>query len=116
MAVGFYFDVHIPAAIRDQLRLKGVDVLTAQEDAADRLTDEDLLGRALTLSRLMFTYDMGFKMMAEDWQRQSKLFAGLLFGRDSPALVGKYVQDLELIAHATDLSDWMNFIQHLPYK
>ena len=34
MAVGFYFDVHVPQAIADQLRRRRVDILTAIEDAS----------------------------------------------------------------------------------
>jgi hypothetical protein len=37
MAIGLYFDVHVDYAIAAQLRLRQVDVLTAQEDGADRL-------------------------------------------------------------------------------
>ena len=33
MAVSLYMDVHIPMAITRQLRLRGVDVLTATEGA-----------------------------------------------------------------------------------
>ena len=32
MAILLYMDVHIPQAITDQLRRRGVDVLTAIED------------------------------------------------------------------------------------
>ncbi len=116
MAVQVYFDVHVPAAIRDQLRRKGVDVLTAQEDNSGTLTDEELLDRAAMLGRVLFTQDIRFKAMAEDWQRRGKAFAGLLYGRQSNALVGKYVQDLELIAKASDAKDWANVVQYLPYK
>ena len=41
----FYFDVHVPAPITNQLRRRGVDVITAQEDGAAQLTDAELLGR-----------------------------------------------------------------------
>lgn len=34
MTVAFYMDVHIPIAITEQLRFRGVDVLTAIEDKA----------------------------------------------------------------------------------
>ncbi|HEX9962608.1 MAG TPA: hypothetical protein VGB00_16865 [Pyrinomonadaceae bacterium] len=37
MAVGIYMNVHIPRAITSGLRLRGVDVLTAQEDNANTL-------------------------------------------------------------------------------
>ena len=43
MPVGLYFDVYVDHAIAAQLRLRQVDVLTAQEDGADRLSDELLL-------------------------------------------------------------------------
>jgi hypothetical protein len=37
MAIAFYFDVHIPKPITNGLRLRGVDVLTSQEDATTTL-------------------------------------------------------------------------------
>ena len=40
MSVRLYMDVHIPAAITEGLRLRGVDVLTAQEDGGRRLSDD----------------------------------------------------------------------------
>ncbi len=36
-------DVHLPQSITDQLRRRGVDVLTAIEDNSAELTDEALL-------------------------------------------------------------------------
>ena len=45
MAVALYMDVHIPRAITIGLRLRGVDVLTAQEDNAATLLDPALLDR-----------------------------------------------------------------------
>ena len=35
MAIPLYTDQHVPRAITTELRLRGVDVLTAQEDGAD---------------------------------------------------------------------------------
>jgi hypothetical protein len=116
MAVQLYFDVHVDKAIHDQLRLRGVDVLRAQDDAAAELTDEDLLQRAMDLGRLIFTQDICFKALAEDRQRQGKTFAGLLFGNQSGVTVGTYVRDLELIAKATESPEWVNVVQHLPFK
>ena len=42
-------DVHGPYAIATALRLRDVDVLTAQEDGARELEDAALLDRATTL-------------------------------------------------------------------
>ena len=35
-----YFDVHVPAAIAAELRRRGVDVITAQEDGTAELEDD----------------------------------------------------------------------------
>ena len=45
MPVSLFMDVHVPQAITDQLRLRGVDVMTAQEDGSDELDDTVLLAR-----------------------------------------------------------------------
>ena len=49
MSVRLYFDVHVPVAVADALRLRDVDVLTAQEDGAAELEDPLLLDRATEL-------------------------------------------------------------------
>lgn len=48
------------AAVADGLRLRGVDVLTAQEDETTELQDPQLLNRATQLGRVFFTQDKGF--------------------------------------------------------
>ncbi len=79
MAIGLYMDVHVPMAITEQLRRRGVDVLTAIEDGAATLEDDELLARASELGRVLFTQDIRFKALAEDWQREGKEFGGLIF-------------------------------------
>jgi predicted nuclease of predicted toxin-antitoxin system len=61
-------DVHVPQAITDQLRRRGIDVLTAIEDGADELPDDELLERVRLLERVLFTQDIRFKAMAQSWQ------------------------------------------------
>ena len=41
MSVPLYMDVHVPQAITDQLRRRGVDVLTAIEDGFAEASDEE---------------------------------------------------------------------------
>jgi hypothetical protein len=50
-------DVHVPLAITEQLRMRDVDVLTAQTDNATRLDDPPLLDRAAELKRILFSRD-----------------------------------------------------------
>jgi len=60
MPLGFYMDHHVPSAITNGLRLRGVDVLTAHEDGTQRLEDPALLDRAGALGRVLFTRDDDF--------------------------------------------------------
>ena len=114
MAVGLYFDVHVDHAIAAQLRLRQVDVLTAQEDGTDRLTDEELLEHAGKRGRPLFTHDIRFRVMAESWQAQGKPFCGLIFGHHMQMSIGQCVKDLELIAKATEAADWTSAVVRLP--
>jgi Domain of unknown function (DUF5615) len=111
MAVALYLDVHVPRAIALQLRRRGVNVVTAIEDGSDELPDEELLERARTLGRVLFTQDLRFKALAHDWQRRGLPFAGLIFGHQRGATLGKYVADLELVAKATDSADWIDTVE-----
>lgn len=114
MATPLYLDVHIPLAIARQLMRRGVDVVHAVEERTDRMRDDQLLELAREQRRLMVTQDILFRVMAEDWQRRGKEFAGLCFGRQQGAIIGDYVADLELISKASDIAEWANCIQHLP--
>jgi Domain of unknown function (DUF5615) len=115
MAVGLYMDVHVPIAITQQLRRRGADVLTAFEDGASHRSDGELLERASELGRLMFTRDIRFKALAEQWQAEGRTFAGLVFAHQLRATIGQLVRDLELICRASDAEDWSNMIEQLPF-
>lgn len=115
MAIRLYMDVHIPQSITDQLRRRDVDVLTAIEDGTDELPDDELLNHVRSLNRVIFTQDIRFRAMAEDWQRQNKPFSGLIFGHQLGGTVGQYVKDLELIAKASEQDEWLNVIEYLPF-
>jgi hypothetical protein len=46
-------DVHVPRAVTTALRLRSIDVLTAQEDGSAELADDGLLKRATELGRVL---------------------------------------------------------------
>ena len=94
MSVRLYTDVHVPFAITAELRIHGVDVLTAQTDNAARL--EDLL------------------KVATQRQRAGVAFAGVIYAHQLRISIGQCVEDLELIAKATDLEEWGNRVEFLP--
>jgi hypothetical protein len=115
MAIALYMDVHIPGPITHQLRKQGIDILTAQEDGQGEAEDDQLLHRATMLGRIVFTQDVRFRVLAEDWQRQGREFAGLLFGSQLGGTIGQYVEDLKLIAIASEPHEWKNIVQFLPF-
>ena len=74
-------DVHVPYAITIALRLRGVDVLTAQEDGSRELEDAALLDRATTLVRTMFTQDDDLLREGALRQRRGESFSGIIYAR-----------------------------------
>lgn len=98
MPIALYMDVHIPRAITLGLRMRKIDVLTAQEDGMDRAADHELLNRATHLNRGLFTFDDDLVVEAVNRQRENKSFSGLIFAHPLRTSIGKCVQDLEIIS------------------
>ncbi|WP_287079941.1 MULTISPECIES: DUF5615 family PIN-like protein [unclassified Microcystis] len=65
MTIALYMDVHVPQAITEQLRRRGIDVLTAFEDGTEQLPDDQLLLRVTELKRILFTQDIRFRVLAK---------------------------------------------------
>jgi predicted nuclease of predicted toxin-antitoxin system len=114
MSVALYFDVHVPRAIAQQLRLRGVDVLTAQEDGTDQLLDSELLDRAMALNRVLFSQDDDLLREATQRQRHGEYFAGVIYAHQLKVTIGQCVQDLELIAKVTEPKDFADWVEYLP--
>jgi hypothetical protein len=114
MSVALYLDVHVPLAVAYQLRRRGVDVVHAIEERTNRLKDDELLDLARQQGRVVVTQDIRFCAMAQDWQRQGRSFAGLIFGSQRGTSIGTLVKDLEVVAKATEPAEWANQVLHLP--
>ena len=114
MAVIFYMDAHIPKAITLGLRLRGVDVLTAQEDKADKLPDSELLDRASALNRVLFTFDDDLLVEAASRQRADMPFSGLIYASPLHISIGTCIKNLEIIAKAGKPEDIANKVEFLP--
>jgi predicted nuclease of predicted toxin-antitoxin system len=78
MSISFYMDEHVHRAITVGLRLRGVDVLTAQEDGRRQTTDDVLLDRATELQRVLFSQDEDLLAEATVRQEQGIGFAGVV--------------------------------------
>ncbi len=109
-----YMDVHVNAAITAGLRRREIDVLTAQEDGTTRFEDTALLDRATELEHVLFSQDDDFLAIARQRQSQGTIFAGLIYGHQLAATVGKYVLDLEVLCTVLEPEDMVNRIEYLP--
>jgi uncharacterized protein with PIN domain len=114
VTTGLYLDVHIPRAVTVQLRLAGVDVLTAQEDGFAEVGDTVLMDRATVLGRVLISQDKDLLAEASRRQQTGVPFGGLVHSRPLDISIGTLVRDLRLIAGATDSSDWQDRVEFLP--
>lgn len=76
-------------AVTTGLRLRGVDILTAQEDGAAEFDDPRLLDRARELGRILFTQDDDLLKEAARRQENGEEFAGLIYGHQLNVSVGQ---------------------------
>ncbi len=109
-------DVHIPRAVTSALRLRSIDVLTAQEDGTSELEDEGLLQRATELRRVLVSQDTDLLREGARRSRNATAFFGIIYAHQLRVTIGQMVDDLELIAKATSAEDWRGKIEYLPLK
>ena len=98
-------DVHVPRAVTTALRLRGIDVLTAQEDGAAELDDGHLLKRATELDRILVTQDEDLLREGTRLLSGQGDFSGIVYAHQLRVTIGQMVEDLELITKATSRDD-----------
>lgn len=113
MSLKLYVDVHVRRAITEGLRLRGVDVLTAQEDGASRFSDPELLDRAMALGRVLFSQDKDLLREATRRQRSGEPFAGIIYAHQFRANIGRCLNNLELIAKASEPEEYLDRLEYL---
>lgn len=110
----FMMDHNVSRAITNGLRSKGVDVLTAEEDGADRLLDPELLDRATELKRVLFSQDKDLIREGFKRQEQGTYFYGVVYAHQVRVTVGTCVENLEMISKIGTIEDIENTVQFLP--
>ena len=109
-------DHHVPAAITEGLRLRGIDVRTAAEDGTNRLADPLLLDLATALGRALVSEYEDLLIEAARRQQAGEEFAGLFHGRPLYLIVGQCVQDLELYCAVYEPAEMRNQVIFLPLR
>ena len=116
MSLQLYMDVHVRRAITNALRLRKIDVLTAQEDRSARITDPELLDRATLLDRVLFSQDDDLLREATARQRTAAEFAGVIYAHQLHVPVGRCIEDLALLALVEEPESMRNRVVFLPLR
>jgi hypothetical protein len=99
-------DVHVPRAVTTALRLRSINVLTAQEDGAAQMDDDELLKRATELGRILVSQDKDLLREGARLLREGGTFSGIVYAHQLRVTIGQIIEDLVLIAVATSLEEW----------
>ena len=114
MAHALYMDHCVKGATITGLRLRGVDVLTAREDAHHEVADPLVLDRATELQRVVFTQDEDFLRDAARRQEQGIPFYGVIYAHQDRVSVGRCIEDLQFIVEIEDLENLVGRVIYLP--
>lgn len=114
MSLALYMDENVHRGITNGLRLRGVDILTVQEDKRTSFSDPLILDRAMELQRVLFSQDEDFLAEATHRQSENISFAGVIYAHKLRVSLGDCINDLEIIAKAANREDLANRVQYLP--
>lgn len=114
MNVRYYMDMHIHGDATAELRRRGIDVLTAQEDGRHTASDPTLLDRATSLGRVFVTFDHHLLADAKRRQLQGIEFAGVAYSKPLRITVGQLIEQLMFLHDAGDAEYMMNRVEWLP--
>jgi Domain of unknown function (DUF5615) len=115
VALTLYMDVHVPRAITNGLRRRGVQVMTAQEDGTTELEDPPLLDRATELNYPLYTQDDDLLAEARRRQTESVSFAGVIYSHQLRSPIGRCIEDLELLAKTFDPTELADRVEFIPF-
>jgi len=91
--IRFHLDEHVPHAVADGLRLLGIDVTTTAEASLLGADDADQIAYGLAQSRVIFTEDDDFLVLAAAGVKH----AGLGYCHQNTRTIGQIIRALELI-------------------
>jgi hypothetical protein len=98
----FYLDENLPVEIARQLKLRGIDAITARDLGLLGVADEEHLAQATELQRVLCTYDSDYLQLAAE----GAAHAGVVFGQQDSHYLGDWVNWLSLM-HAVYTPDEM---------
>ena len=101
-------------AITAGLRQRGFDVLTCKDDGTTQFADDEILMRATSPGRVLFTQDEDFLEILARWQATKKPFFGVIYCHQLAAGIGKIIIDIALISEVLNAEELGRGVIYLP--
>lgn len=108
-SIRLYMDENLSPEIANQLRLRGIDVVSVRDLGLLGDSDENHLVRALEMGRVLVTCDADFLIMSATQIEH----AGIIFGKQEDHSLGDWVKGLELICFVYNADDMKNHVEFL---
>jgi uncharacterized protein with PIN domain len=109
VAVPFHLDEHIPTALADALRHRGIDVTTTADAGLVGAEDRDHLKFAVKAGRVMVTKDVDFLRL----HAQGVLHCGIAYWHSQSRSIGEALRRLLLIHAAMSPEVMKNTVEYL---
>lgn len=107
--IRYFFDQHMPSAVANGLRLRGVDVLTAQDAGRCGMDDPDQLQFSTGEQRVIVTHGPDFLALAASGVQ----YAGIAWCHATKYSIGELIQMLELLHCVVERDDMKNQVEYL---
>ena len=104
----FYLDEHVPRAVAEGLRRRGIDVLRAQEAGMLEAADEEHLALALREGRVVVTQDADLLRL----HAAGRAHAGIVYAPQGTP-IGAIIRGLMLIHDVLGPEDMVNHVEFL---
>lgn len=108
-SIGFYLDEHIPAALAEALRRRGIHVVRVTDVGMRTATDEEHLAWATSNDLVLVTHDTDFLRIA----RSGENHAGIVWCPAGKYSIGEMLRLLLQIHAAVRRAEMHNHVQFL---
>jgi predicted nuclease of predicted toxin-antitoxin system len=115
MQIRLYFDEDASArAVAHNLRVRGVDVITTQEDDRKGISDPEQLEYATHQGRVICTCNIGdFAQLHAEYMAQGKDHAGIILIHQQQFSIGEQVRRLSRLMQNRSAEAMVNNIEYL---
>jgi predicted nuclease of predicted toxin-antitoxin system len=107
--VRFLLDEHVPHAIAEAPRRRGIDVLTAREASLLGASDDEYLERSCAEGRVLVTHDSDFLRLH---QRQEP-HAGIVYCQHGSRTIGQIITGLVVIYEILEAGEMAGQVEFL---